>query len=229
MPETTTFYEYPDERGRVLLRKVRYYRDGEKRFRMQARSRDGYQWMNPRDLVRLHPKAQEHFAGLLYGIPLLQSALLEPVHGTAIWAEGEKDADSINDLFPFGGVVAVSHWQGGGRATEEQALRLAAWRGGVVVCIDRDEVGAVCGWRRWLLLRRIGIPSARIRVARARGGEPGSGRDVFDHLNDGYGLDELVPINLHKLEKFAQAHQAQERLRGSGSVSLTPTPRRVAK
>lgn len=221
-------YSYPDDRGRVLLRKRRFYdSDGKKDFRMQARKREDCVWIKPTVLEHKYAGAHDYFHGLLYGLDLLKEALPDSDNQTVYWCEGEKDADSINAL-PFAGGVAVSHWQGACHATLAQARRLRSWRGEVVVCADEDEAGAVCAWTRHALLHEAGIPGSRIRVVRAAGPLAfGSGRDVTDHLDDRYSLDDLVEVDLQKLEKFAARHR-WDSLRGSGSVAPTPkpTPRR---
>lgn len=219
-------YSYPDDRRRILLQKTRYYdRDGKKHFRMEARKREGHVWVKPTVLEHKYPGAHDYFHSLLYGLDLLREALPDSDNQTVYWCEGEKDADSINAL-PFAGGVAVSHWQGARHATLAQARWLRRWRGEVVVCADEDEAGAVCAWLRYALLREAGIPESRIRVVRPAG-EPvmNSGRDITEHLDDHYSLDDLVEVDLQKLEKFAARHR-WDSLRGSGSVATTPTPRR---
>ncbi|WP_056752125.1 toprim domain-containing protein [Terrabacter sp. Root181] len=212
-------YHYPDSQGHLRLRKIRFQRTPpptddipfpaeQKSFYMQARKGEGMAWVQPKTLKRKYPAARAYFDSLLYRLPDLLAAVEGSEHGTLYITEGEKDADSIAAL-GLPGVVAVSHWQGGARQgsggpTSRQARRLRPWRGGVVVCADADDAGAVTAFRWYGLLTRFGIPSERITVVRAAGPMPlDRGRDVTDHLKDGYTLDDLVPMDLHKLEKFA--------------------------
>ena len=222
-----TVYQYPDERGRVLLQKLRYqtlppathdmpFPLPKKKFKMEARSQEGHAWCNtPRAIESVHPDLHDYFASLLYGLPALLRAIRSGSTGlTVYWTEGEKDADSINAA----GGLAVSHWKGATSATLAQAERLRPWLGGVVVCADEDPRGAACAWRRYRLLREVGIATDRIRIVRPAGPKVLK-RDVTDHLQDGYALTELVDMDLHKLERYV-VHLTPEQLReGSASYS----------
>lgn len=222
-------YDYPDSRGRLRLRKIRFQKtppptddipfpSEQKSFYMQARKGEGMAWVLPKTLTRKYPRARAYFDSLLYRLPDLLAATQNPEHGTLYITEGEKDADSIAAL-GLPDVVAVSHWQGGSGPTIGQARRLRRWRGGVVVCADADKAGAVIAFRWYRLLTRIGIDTAQVRVVRPAGPMPlAQGRDVTDHLNDGYPLNDLVPVDLHKLEKYAlRAISRNPHPHGSGS------------
>lgn len=153
---------------------------------------------------------------MLYGLERLQAirSAHESRRWVVYWTEGEKDADSINAL-NLPRVVAVSHHGGAGKATDAQTRYLEGWLGRVVVCTDRDGAGDVCALARYRLLRRIGIPSTRLSV-RYPAGKFHNGRDVTDHLEDGYALNDLRMADLKKLAaKVAQMPPAQRR-DGSG-------------
>ncbi|MHB8188348.1 MAG: toprim domain-containing protein [Dermatophilaceae bacterium] len=218
-------YPYEDEQGRVLLRKLRFekmlpstqdvpFPKTKRKFRMEARSREGYAWCNtPSAIESKHPDLRDYFASLLYGLPALLRAIRSGSTGvTVYWTEGEKDADSINAA----GGLAVSHWQGATSATLAQVERLRPWLGGVVVCADEDPKGAACALSRYRLLREVGIPTDRLRIVRPAGPAVLK-RDVTDHLQDGYALTELVDMDLHKLERYV-AHLTPEQLK-EGSES----------
>lgn len=219
-------YEYPDECGRVLLRKWRFeatpapthevpFPLPKKKFNMEGRSRDDYMFIKPLTvLYPLHPDLRDYFHSLLYRLPDFLEAVQQPDHGTLYLTEGERDADSINAA----GGLAVSHWQGAGSATPAQANRLKGWQGTVVVCADEDPKGAACALRRYRLLREAGIPTGRMRIVKPAGPYVEK-RDVTDHLQDGYTLDELVPMDIQKLERWVSQTPASQLKEKEGSES----------
>lgn len=220
-------YEYPDEQGRVLLRKHRYYKAPaptrefpfpapEKRFQMEARSRIDYAWVKPKGLRVKYPAAAAYFDGLLYRLPELIALQKDPAAHVYV-TEGEKDADGVMGL-NLPRVVAVSHWQGGAGPSPEQAQRLKGWLGRVTVCVDADPAGAAVGLQWFGLLKRIGMSRGQIRLVRAAG-PTAPGRDVTDHLADGYGLEALVELDPQRLAKYAERHCSSDGLHphhGSG-------------
>ena len=173
----TVMYEYPDAKGRVLLRKIRYYKTPpsthdlpfpaeQKRFLMEARSGEGRAWVSPSGLRRKYPEAGDYFDGLLYGMPQVLEAMHDSRDRTLFITEGEKDRDSLAAL-NRPGVVGISHWQGGSGPSYAQARRLRSWRGEVVVCADEDPAGLVVAFRWHRLLGEVGIPEGRIQIGRA--------------------------------------------------------------
>jgi hypothetical protein len=130
------------------------------------------------------------WAHLIYNLPKVVAAVQ---NGQTIWwPEGEKDADSLKAI----GLVATSHHGGAGKIS----LKQAAWLAGakrVVLLYDLDpddkrggNVGMADVWKRFDLLQIAGVAAERIVVAHAR-----AGKDVTDHLEAGYGPEDLVSVS----------------------------------
>lgn len=202
-------YDYTDQHGEILFRKLRYK---PKDFsiempRERCRAERGGNWcpwegkwtaqsgrMWGRDY---HPhRPMTNVGWCLYRLPTVIAAAGEEMH----WPEGEKDAEAIEQA----GRVATTHWQGAGKATIEQARwLLKASR--VIVWADADrehpEVGAHCARTRYRLLVKAGYPAERIQVVRAR-----AGKDAYDHLQE-YDLSEAVPVDRKKLADCAARYR----------------------
>jgi hypothetical protein len=201
---TCVVYDFPDQFGRLQLRKVRWsVKNGrrDKCFKMQSR--------RPlTDEERKQSRTKNHYGiwvpgidrcpkakGLLYGLPGLLQGMADGVKAI-FWTEGEKDRDSLANK---AGVVAISHWQGAENATWEQAAWLAPFTGTVVIAADWDLPGAADALRRYRLLSDYGISPGRLRIVRPASRFPfrewrDKGRDVTDHLEDGFTVEELVDI-----------------------------------
>lgn len=129
----------------------------------------------------------------LYRLQVLRRAIQTPDGGarlTAVWTEGEKDADIIADVLAWNDLglvtlnynqfgrcisettegVAVSHHGGALKATPQQAEHFRGFRGRVLVAVDWDDAGAACGLRRYGLLRRVGLQHSQLRLVRAANG-----------------------------------------------------------
>ena len=117
---------------------------------------------------------------VLYRLPQVLAAV---AHRETIWlVEGEKDADRMCAA----GVTATCNSGGAGKMTLDaiEVLRGAD----VVIVADRDEPG------------RMHARDVR-SMLRARGCEPRvveaiTGKDAYDHLAAGHGLDDFAPIDL---------------------------------
>jgi hypothetical protein len=131
--------------------------------------------------------------GLIYRLPLV----LANRDARLIGAEGERDADSALGL----GALATCHHGGGGHFTEAMAESLAGHRGQIVLVADNDVIGALDVCRRFDLLRAVGIPAKRLRVCEVALTHRGA--DLRDHLEAGYGLDELRRADLDALREIA--------------------------
>jgi hypothetical protein len=204
-------YDYPDARGRVLMRKLRYAPpcgDPPKAFRMQARIREGHVWLTPKMLDANHPEAEwpQYFNRLLYRLPALLAATAED--GPVFWVAGEKDADAVASL----GVVAVTHHQGEAVGpSAAQAEHFRGWRGGVYLVADRDTTGAFDVVRRFDLLRAVGVPAKHLRIV--VGAVEGKGCDAFDHVAAGGGLDDFRTVPVDRAREIAATSTAQRRSR----------------
>ncbi|HYD55155.1 MAG TPA: toprim domain-containing protein [Gemmatimonadaceae bacterium] len=184
-------YTYPDERGRVLLRKRRF---DPKDFRMQARKAENCVWVRPLVLTARYPKAAAYFDGLLFNLRLL----LEDPPRLAL-TEGEKDAQWLTAA----GLPTLSHWGGAQHFTAEQANRFRSYRGRLILVADKDPAGAADVLVRYRRLLAVGVPARRVRIVRAAGGR--RNKDAADHIAAGYGPDEFVPVDMTRLHALAAA------------------------
>lgn len=182
-------YAYPDERGRVLLRKQRF---DPKDFRMQARKGENCVWVPPSVLMARYPRAAAYFDGLLFNLPLL---LKDPPR--LALTEGEKDAVWLTAA----GLPALSHWGGAQHFTEGQASRFRLYRGRLLLIADRDPAGAADVLLRYRRLLAVGVPARRVRIVRAAGDR--RNKDAADHIAAGYGPDEFVPVDMTRLQALA--------------------------
>jgi hypothetical protein len=201
MKQRICTYKYPDIEGNVLLRKHRYRLDPpgtdgrDKTFSMQGRCRPDGAWDLPRRWVRVRPELGQYWDGLLFGLPELV-AVLDDADSEVVWTEGEKDACAATAA----GAVAVSIWQGAVNTSAAQAAWFRRYPGYVVLAADLDPPGAADALRRYDLLLAVGIRPSRIEVRRAA-----VGNDVSDHLAEGLGLDELVPVDWPRMREVAAA------------------------
>lgn len=110
--------------------------------------------------------------------------------------EGEKDCDALID----GGVLAVT--AGGVSEFNTKHARLfRGWRGPITIVRDNDAPGAWGAARTYALLRDVGIPASRLRVARGRCEAEGS--DAHDHLAAGFTVAQLIPESVAAVRKLA--------------------------
>src|ERR1019366_1859829 len=158
-------YDYHDEHGTVLSRKVR--KPGKE-----------FYWQ--------HPKGSGWGPGMggkpkvLYRLPDVLAAVKT---GRPVWVvEGEKDADAVRRA----AAVATCNFDGASKAGErpkvrdEYAVPLAGAE--VVVWADDDEAGLAHAWA-W---QRVLLGRARsVRVVKAA-----AGKDAHDHLTAGKTLAE---------------------------------------
>ncbi|WGY04010.1 toprim domain-containing protein [Nocardioides sp. QY071] len=117
--------------------------------------------------------------------------------------EGEKDCDALSGV----GVLAVT--AGGVCEFNPKHARLfKSWRGRITIVRDNDAPGAFGAARTYGLLRDVGIPAARLRVARGRCA--GEGSDAFDHLEAGWSVDDLIPESIAHVRKIADTATAED-------------------
>jgi len=217
---TEACYEYPDKRGRVLLRKWRYnitppptdnipFPNSTKKFSMEARKREGFAWANPTHFENKYPGARDYFHSLLYNLPLL---LADPAE---VWlTEGEKDAAALVRV----GLAALSHWQGAQNFTEGQAEQFRGYRGRVVLAADADVAGAADVIRRYDLLRAVGIPEDRIRLVVAASGL----KDAHDHLAAGHSVADFREWSVEAMRKVGRRAPAPAPSRGGRDYDPGP-------
>lgn len=157
-------YEYTDEDGQPLFQSIRFLG---KDFR-QRHLEDG-EWVWSTTGVRR----------VIYHLP----EVLEAVRAghTVYVVEGEKDADRLRSL----GKSATCNPMGAGKWLPE----FNEWfRGGnALIVADKDDPG----WRHAENVRQNLLPvAANVWVYQAKG----DNKDVSDHLDAGYTLEELVPV-----------------------------------
>lgn len=133
--------------------------------------------------------------GLIYRLPWIVRHPRE----TLLLTEGERDSDAAWRLK----VLASCHHGGAGKFTEAQAESLARHRGDFVLVADNDPAGAYDVCRRFDLLRAAGIPAKHLRVCEVVPRHVGA--DLRDHLDGGYGLDDLRVADLDLLRDMAAA------------------------
>jgi hypothetical protein len=196
-------YEYRDERGKLIFTVARYkwrhaYNcDGTGECRREKTF--SYYYISPSG--KKVDKKPPYANSLLYRMEEVGPALVRGA-GPVWWAEGEKDCDAMRE----GGGVATSHHGGAGKVTLAQAQCLyhpsrsynAAW---IILVADRDDAGAFDAILRNNLLVEAGF-KGRLDIVRAA-----VGKDAWDHLAAGYGLDEFVPVDRNRMCEAAGRYQ----------------------
>ena len=186
-PTTTTEYHYPNADGTPAYKTIKTQTpDGKKTFRQQ-RYENG-QWIN--GLNGQTPP--------LYRLPELLDAINNNKH--IIICEGEKDADTFNNLnepnmFATTNPMGAGKWRQQHTDTLKDAI-------GIYIIHDNDEPGINHAITIAEQLTTIGKPP-RILT-------PREGKDLTDHINAGYTLEDLID-NAQNIEEQKQA-RAQERL-----------------
>lgn len=175
-------YEYVDESGRKLLV------HGKSRPKEPGRQPDwthGYEYRsNGVPIERKGKGSCDGVRRVLYDLPLLRAS-------TKIWiAAGEKDAELLRYKFgknattrPFGEAA----WDDGYLAQLDHATH-------ITIVIDNDDAGYRGGWT---IYRNLRNSAAKLKVVRPHDDT----KDFFDHVNFGYGLADLQPVNLSVLEE----------------------------
>ena len=196
-------YLYTDAEGHNLLRKRRYRVDPpgpdgrSKTFTMQGRPRPRGVFQGP--LWRWyakHPWLQEYWASLLYGLLTLLDVRSDR-DAVVVGTEGEKDCETAWSL----GYPAVTHWQGAGNFTSGQAAWFKGSRCRYLIVADLDVPGAHCAAKRLDIVPEVGVPRSRIEVVRAA-----EGKDLTDHVAAGYGIDDLVPVDIARMRALASTY-----------------------
>ena len=178
-----TVYDYEDEEGRRLFRSVRTQPgiDG------SAKSFHQEYWREDGEVVRGLPKPVRRVP---FRLPQLLAGI---ARGETVYvAEGEKDVLALEDFY---GVVATTNPMGAGKWLDEYAQYV---KGAVevVVIADNDSRNAdpAARWRGYLHGETVRDSISNvIGPERVRFQMPAAGlKDVTDHYNADYGLDELV-------------------------------------
>jgi 5S rRNA maturation endonuclease (ribonuclease M5) len=164
----------------------------------RQRRPDGGAWRWNLDGVRLVP----------YRLPELLAGVRD--RRTVYLVEGEKDVDRVASL----GQVATCNPMGAGKWRQDYADLL---RGAdVIVVADRDDAGY--SHARTVVESLTGI-AASVKLL-----EAASGKDVSDHLDAGYGLDELMPVGNRTDDSWpVLGEAAYQGLAGDVVRALAPT------
>ena len=168
-------YDYVDEAGKLLSQVVRYL---PKSF-SQRKPNGAGDWLYSLNGVRR----------VLYNLPGVIAAAV--AHQTIYIVEGEKDADALIAM----GLTATTSIGGAGSWRDEYAsfLRGAA----VVVVQDKDEAG----YKHAVdIVRSLTPVVASLRVVEAK-----AGKDVSDHLAEGWTTDDLLPASRFATPPLQQA------------------------
>jgi len=164
MSKIVATYDYVDENGDLLFQVCRLE---SKSFR-QRRPDGNEGWIWDLDGVRR----------VLYRLPRVLEAA--KACETVYVVEGEKDVESIEAA----GAVATCNPGGAGKWREEYSQSLVGAR--CIVIADDDDPGRRHAQAVVVSLRTAGIEVELLRPAR--------GKDAADHLEQGRGLDDFVPL-----------------------------------
>lgn len=167
MPTEREQYPYPNEYGGDNYRVVRRGHGEDKEFFIQSVDANG-KWK---------PGLNGH-KPVPYNLPAVIKAKNQgkSVHIT----EGEKDADTATKL----GLVATTNHGGAGKWTDEHSKHFLGLEEAVILW-DRDEKGRKHAWVVHDSLRRFGVE--RITFKRAV-----AGKDLTDHIGEGFKISDLV-------------------------------------
>lgn len=167
-PSIVRTYAYTDEDGKVLFEVVRFQ---PKSFRQrQPDGKGGWVW----NLKGIDSKPLFHLPAVIKAI--------EGDHRVFL-CEGEKDAERLQAALTNGDVATtIAGGAGKWRAEHTDAL----WGANVVIIADRDGPGR----------RHADEVAAALKgvAASVRTQEPLEGKDAFDHLAAGHGIDDFQPL-----------------------------------
>lgn len=158
-------YVYEDEDGKPLFFKRRFY---------------------PKNFLQGHWDASgavvwglDGVRRVLFHLPQLKAAEARGVQH-AYLVEGEKDVLELEKH----GVVATTWTDGAAKWRSDYAPTLAGWY--VTIVADRDGAGLSAAQEISADLARY---ASKVRVVQAK-----EGKDAYDHLQAGYGVEEFVPV-----------------------------------
>jgi len=196
--EVITTYDYTDEDGKLLFRKIR--KPG-KKFCQQAA--DGTYSL--KDVPRV-----------LYNLPMVMDAI--DSGDTIYLVEGEKDADRLISM----GMTATTNPEGAGKWKPEytQLLRQAS---DVVIIADNDKPGF-----EHAELVRAELHGHWADVVVMRGAVDRDKADVSDHLDAGFGMDEMIvvenPVPFHLTSDGIRETDRFRFSSGKSLLSMPPVP-----
>ena len=170
----TDIYNYVDADGTVMYRVLRM---PDKQFLQQHMTPTGEWAWNIRGIERI-----------LYRLPQVLAAV---ARGETVYVvEGEKDADRMRAA----GVTATTNSGGAEKMTWEQTAPLAG--ANVVIVADRDERGRAHARQVRDMLAKRGCTVRTVEAI--------TGKDAFDHLAAGHGVDDFAPLDLDMCEPIEE-------------------------
>lgn len=168
-PKFVESYDYLDEHGVLLFQKIRYVEEnGKKTFRQRKPDGRGGWEYSLGDIPKV-----------LFNLPAVLKAKKDKI---PIWVvEGEKDANTLNDL----GFVATTMPGGAGKWLEIHTETLA---GAIIeIVADKDEIGIKHAKTVLDLLLKAGC-DAQAWVCPSQ-------KDITDHITSGADVSDLTPIS----------------------------------
>lgn len=176
-------YEYTDETGKRL------YLHGKRRPKEPGKAPDwthGFEYGNngvPRE--KSGKGNMDGIRRVLFDLPLLAKS-------NTVWiTAGEKDAELLRYRFGKNATTRAfgeAHWDDGYLEQLSHAKK-------ITIVIDNDDAGWRGGWTLYKNL--VKLSGVKIRVLRPND----SVKDVFDHVNYGFELPDLQPIEVSELQK----------------------------
>lgn len=161
-------YIYRDEQGQIQFAKFRYQN---KKF------------------ATFHPEEGDWVQRIgdakrvLYRLPQLLQGIAD---GKVVWVtEGEKDADRL----ALQGEIATCNFDGAGSRWHPEYTEWFKGAERVIIVADRDDSGVKHAKKIQEALKAI-VPNVKIVQSKT----DGAGDDISDHLDAGFDLDELIPL-----------------------------------
>lgn len=159
-------YKYCDEIGTVLFVKIRY---------------------EPKTFALKQPDGQWGLNGarrVLYRLPELLEAI---TLGQVVYCvEGEKDVDRLAKM----GFVATCNYDGAGPTKWHESYSDLFTGADVIIIADRDEPGYA---HARAIYKSMHGKTNSVHIVQAKVEKTGA--DVSDHLNAGFTIEELIPLN----------------------------------
>lgn len=200
-PKVVARYDYVDESGDLLFQVERVEPGPQgkpKAFRQRRPDGEGG-WIRSVKGVRLVP----------YRLPQVIKAVAagDPVY----IVEGEKDADALAET----GVTATCNAGGAGKWKPE--YREFFENADVVIVADKDSIGRKHALQVYESLTGFGAQSVKVVQA-------AMGKDAADHLDEGYEVDEFVPVDVRSLRSAAEPTKPKISPAPGRSASAGHTP-----
>lgn len=184
-------YQYRDETGKVLFEAVRY---------------------NPKDFKQRRPNGKGGWIyqlgdtrRVLYRLPEVVKALETKQH--IYICEGEKDADAVATL----GLCATCNPMGAGSWQKEYSAVLSGVS--VTVIADKDKAGYSHAQK---VRDSLGSVGCAVRVVEAK-----EGKDAYDHISAGYGIEDFQEVEESRLSNLKPEPTSKTRIAPRNEYAFT--------